>query len=107
MSDLPTHLPCVFCGDSIELSPENYARIYDVRVQAIADGIDSMGMPKRRPGKRVVWHAVCPAEVVVETAPRSCNRHYDCRAVDAARASVSLPPPEHCHIENCRECFGG
>lgn len=37
----------------------------------------------------------------------SCNRHKDCEAADeAARAKDPMMNAEHCHDENCEDCFG-
>jgi len=50
--------------------------------------------------------------------PRSCNRHRDCDAADADNLRrypggrriglnwIPAGPAEHCHSDECEECFG-
>ncbi len=37
---------------------------------------------------------------------RACNRHDDCDAADAKARKAGRSTPDHCHDENCEECFG-
>jgi len=37
---------------------------------------------------------------------RSCNRHDDCDAADAAARAKGHLSAEHCHDECCEDCFG-
>lgn len=52
------------------------------------------------------------AEVPVTPEPpkvRSCNRHRDCDAADAARVAKGGPaylPNFHCYDDDCEDCFG-
>lgn len=42
----------------------------------------------------------------VPAAARSCNKHDDCAAADAAAEAAGKPRPYHCTDECCEECFG-
>jgi len=38
---------------------------------------------------------------------RSCNRHADCDDAEAKARALPRPyVPDHCHDENCEDCFG-
>lgn len=41
-----------------------------------------------------------------DTAKRTCNRHFDCDAADDAARAAGRRTPDHCHAEDCEECFG-
>ena len=36
----------------------------------------------------------------------SCNRHCDCAAADAKAASKGRTRADHCHDDECEDCFG-
>lgn len=41
-----------------------------------------------------------------EPVKRTCNRHADCGAADARMRESGWRGAEHCHDDDCPECFG-
>lgn len=37
---------------------------------------------------------------------RRCNRHDDCDEADATADAHENPRPDHCHDDECPDCFG-
>lgn len=47
-----------------------------------------------------------PALPSTPPPPRTCNRHDDCDAADAAGKAAGRFDADHCHDETCEDCFG-
>jgi hypothetical protein len=56
--------------------------------------------------KEQIRAAVEKALTHLDPRPRSCNRHDDCDAADAAATLKGRQTPDHCHTDDCEDCFG-
>jgi hypothetical protein len=56
-------------------------------------------------GTRVVA-GLPPLDPHAKAAKRECNRHVDCDAADSIAVGQGRPRAEHCHSEDCEDCFG-
>lgn len=52
------------------------------------------------------WGRECREREEARRRRVRCNRHDDCEAVNRAADAAGKRRPDHCHSDDCEECFG-
>lgn len=71
---------------------------------AMALGCEPFGL--RLEMVREVTERAAKPEQTPAVPTRTCNRHDDCDAADAAGRERGGNPPDHCHDDGCEDCHG-